>query len=221
MVDPLSWAGEIMQRLDTGQEEVRPAGQGGEGRNSLVHLADGSLRDGEVEGAVLGAADRVVFVAEFVECLVVDPHVLGELELADQVGADDERGDAAVHPVVGRTVGQRGSIGRAAADHPATVHVMRGVARIEPAGMRAERTCISERIHLLVVEVVVAHRIRAELGIVLVRREHQWRTAAPAPHELRRQQFLLFRRFRVLEQIVAKRPDVLLQPAVRHVAAVA
>ena len=161
--------GEIAHGVDPGQEEVRAAREGGECRKALVHLADRPLRDGEVQCAVLGAADRVVLVAEFVECLVVDPHVLRELELTNQVGADDERGDAAIHTVVGRALGQRGSVGRAAADHPATVHVVRGVTRIQPAGVRAERTRVPERIHLLVVEVVVAHRIRAELGIVLVR----------------------------------------------------
>jgi hypothetical protein len=55
-----------------------------------------------------------VIVAEFVEGFVVDPNVLGELELAHQAGADDERRDATVHAVVG----QRGPVGRAAADHP-------------------------------------------------------------------------------------------------------
>jgi hypothetical protein len=67
-----------------------------------VHLADRALRDGELHRAVLGAADRVAFVAEFVECLVVDPHVLRELELTHEVGADDDGGDAAVDPIVGR-----------------------------------------------------------------------------------------------------------------------
>ena len=101
-----------------------------------MHFADGSLGDREIQCAVLGSADRVVLVAEFVEGLVVDPHVLGELELADQVGADDERGDATVHAVVGRVVGQGGAVGRTAPDHPTAVHVVGGVARIEPARMR-------------------------------------------------------------------------------------
>ena len=101
------------------------------------------------------------------------------------------------------------------------VHVVRGVARIQPTGMGAEWTRIPERVHLLVVEVVVAHRIRAKFGVVGLRPKHQWRTAAPASYELRGEQFLLIRCFRMLEKVVAERRDVFLQSAVRHVAAVA
>src|SRR6478735_1198615 len=112
--------GEVAQRVHAGQKEIRPDLKCREGRYSLVHLADRAVGDGEIQCAVLGAADRVVLVAEFVEGLVVDPDVLGELELAHQAGTDDERGDAPAHAVVGSTVGQRGTIGRAAPDHPAT-----------------------------------------------------------------------------------------------------
>src|SRR5262245_13003946 len=77
--------GEVAQSVHPGQEEVRSACERGKGRNALVHLADRSFGDGEIQRAVLGAADRVVLVAEFVEGLVVDPDVLGEFELANQV----------------------------------------------------------------------------------------------------------------------------------------
>ena len=184
--------------LMPGQEEVRPARQGGERRQPFVDLADRPLGDLEVQCAVLGSADRVVLVAEFVEGAVVDPDVLRELELTDQAGADDERGDAAVHPVVGRALGQCRTVGGAAANHPAPVHVVRGVARVEASRVRSQRAGIPERIHLLVVEVVVAHRVRAQLGIVLVRCQHQRRAAAPAAHELRGEQLLIVRRVGVL-----------------------
>ena len=187
----------------------------------LCTLRIGRLGDGEVQGAVLGAADRVVLVAEFVEGLVVDPDVLGELELAHQARADDERGDAAVDAVLGCAVGQRRTVGGTAADHPAAVHVVGGVARIEPPGVRSQRARVAVRVHLLVVEVVVAHRICAQFGIVGVRRQHQRRAAAPAAHELRRQQFLPFRGVGILAQVVAERPDMFLQPPVRHVTTVA
>ena len=132
--DPLvAECGEVAQGVDSRQKEIRPAGERCEGRYPLVHLADWAVGDGEIQCAVLGADDRVVLVAEFVEGLVVDPDVLGELELADQVGADDERGDAAVRPVVGCVVGQGGSVGRPAPDHATAVHVVGGVAGIEPA----------------------------------------------------------------------------------------
>ena len=77
------------------------------------------------------------------------------------------------------------------------------------------------RIHLLVVEVVVSLRIGAERGIILVRRQHEWRPAAPTPHQLRGHEFLFLRRFAVLAQKIAKGADMLLQATVGHVAAVA
>src|SRR3954470_14451806 len=126
---------EVAQCADPGEEEVRAAFQRRERRNPLVYLANRPLGYGEVQHAVLGTTDRVVLVAEFVEGLVVDPDVLGELELADQVGADDERGDAAIYAVVGSVAGQRRSVGRAPPDHATAVHVVSGVAWIEPACM--------------------------------------------------------------------------------------
>ena len=84
------------------------------------------------------ADDRVALVAELVEILVVDPDVLGELELAHEAGADDEGGDAALRPVVGCAFGEVGAVGGAAADHAAAVHVRRGVARVHPADVRAQ-----------------------------------------------------------------------------------
>ncbi len=55
-----------------GRKKVRTSLESGERRKALVHLADRPLWDGELHRAVLGAADRVAFVAQFVECLVVD-----------------------------------------------------------------------------------------------------------------------------------------------------
>ena len=162
-----------------------------------------------------------MLVAEFVEGAVVDPHVLGELELTDQAGADDERGDAAIHTVVGRALGQCRTVGSTAANHPVPVHVVRSVARVEASRVRSQRASIPVRIHLLIVEVVVAHTVRAQLGIVLIRCQHQRGTAAPAAHELRGEQFLIVRRVGVLVQIVAEQSNVLLQPPVGHVASIA
>ena len=84
----------------------------------------------------------------------------------------------------------------------------------------AERDRIAVRVHLLVVEVVVSLRIGPKLGIVLVGREHERRAAAPAAHQLGRDQFLLLRGVAVLAEEVAKLPDMLRKPAVGHVAAV-
>src|SRR3954467_11042802 len=125
--------GKVAQCVHPGQEEVRSALKCRERGYSLVHFADGSFRYGEIECGVLSSADRIMLVAELIEGFVVDPHVLGELELADQVGADDEGRNAAVDAVVGSVVGQGRSVGRTSPDHAAPVHVVGGVAWVESA----------------------------------------------------------------------------------------
>ena len=52
------------------------------------------------------ADDRVALVAKLVEVPIVYPDVLRELELPDEARADDEGGDAALDPVVGRALRQ-------------------------------------------------------------------------------------------------------------------
>src|SRR5437868_15034954 len=54
----------------------------------------------------------------------------------------------------------------------------------------------------------------------IVRRQDQRITAAPASHELRRDQLLSLRRLAVLPQEVAERADVLLEPPVGQETAV-
>ena len=77
------------------------------------------------------------------------------------------------------------------------------------------------RVRLLVGEVVVALHVGAEGRIVFFGRKHERRAAAPTPHQLGRDQFLLFRRFAVLAEKFAKFADVLFEPPVGHVTAVA
>ena len=168
----------------------------------------------------MGADDRVPFVAQLVEVPVVDPDVLRELELADKARADDEGGDPAFDPVVGCAFRQWRPVWRPSPDHPAPVHVVRGVARIYPANVRAERDRIAMRIRLLIGEVVVALHVGAERRIVFFGREHERRPAAPAPHQLGRDQLLLLRSIAVLPEKLAKLSHVLFEPAVCHVAAV-
>ena len=87
--------------------------------------------------------------------------------------------------------------------------------------MRSQRTGISVRVHLFVVEVVVAHRIRAEFRVVVLGCQHQGCAAAPAAHELRGQQLLTVGAVSVVSDVVAEQRHVLLQAPVRHVAPIA
>ncbi len=76
------------------------------------------------------------------------------------------------------------------------------------------------RVHLLVGEVVISLRVGAELGIVFFGREHERRAAAPAPHQLGGDQFLLLRSVAVLAEKLAKLPHMLLEPPIGHEGAV-
>ena len=87
--------------------------------------------------------------------------------------------------------------------------------------MRSQRASIPVRIHFLIVELVVAHGICTEFRIVALGGQNEGGTAAPAAHELRREQFLIIRRVGVLVQIVAEQSNVLLQSPVGHVASIA
>src|SRR5262249_24308180 len=108
---------EISQRLEPREKEVGTAADGGERRQSNDLLSHRTLGDLELQRAVLGADDRIALVAEFVEISVVDPHVLSELVLANEAGADHERRDAPLHPVVGGTFRQMRAVRRASATH--------------------------------------------------------------------------------------------------------
>src|SRR5262245_50566875 len=84
-------ATQVVQRLQPRQEEVRPSPNGGERRYPGDAPPYRPLRDLELQCPVLCADDRIALVAELVEVLVVDPHVLRELELPNQARADHER----------------------------------------------------------------------------------------------------------------------------------
>src|SRR5262249_15753830 len=90
------------------------------------------------ERAVLISDDRIALVAELVEVLVVRPHVLRELELADEARAADESSNPAFHSVLRRTFRKRRPIGPASTDHPAPVRVVGGSARVHPPCAGAE-----------------------------------------------------------------------------------
>ena len=124
-------------------------------------------------------------------------------------------------PSSGRALRQRRPVGPAAADDAAAIHVHGRIARVHAPDVGAERDRVAVRVHLSVIEVVVALRVRRKLGVVLRGREHERCAAAPSPHQLRRDQFLLLRRGAVRSQEVAECADVLFDPAIGEKAAVA
>src|SRR5262245_35905198 len=98
--------GEVLQGLQTRPEEVRAAAHGRERGQSANHLSDRTLRDLVLERSVVRPDDGVSLVAELVEVLVVRPHVLRELELADEARADHEGRDPTLPAVVLRALGE-------------------------------------------------------------------------------------------------------------------
>ena len=124
--------------------------------------------------------------------LIVYPHVLRELELPDETRASDEGRDAAFRSVIQRAFRKGRAICAPAANHPAAAHIRGRVTWIHAAHVRAQGNRITVRVHLRIVEIVVPLRIGAELRVVFFGREHQGSAAAPAAHQFRRYQFLLF-----------------------------
>src|SRR5262245_57494970 len=102
---------QVAQGPEAWSEEVRPAADGDESGEPLDLLADRPGGDGEIEGAVLGAAERVALVPQVLEAGIVHPHVHGELELADQARTSEKRSDPPLHALLGRPLGERRSVG--------------------------------------------------------------------------------------------------------------
>ena len=113
-----------------------------------------------------------------------------------EVRAGEDEDDAAVDAVVlEHAVGQHRPVAGAAPDHPVQpdVHaavLVQGVARVGPAGVGADRALEAAGV-VAEAEVVVAPRVAAELGVVVVGRERERRAALPAADHLRAEEVLL------------------------------
>ena len=140
--------------------------------------------------------------------------------LPDQAGAADKGGNAPFDAVFGRAFGQRRPVRPTAADDAAAIHVHGRVARVHAPDMGTEWDGVAVRVHLSVIEVVVALRVRSKLRVVLRWREHERCAAAPPAHQLRGDQFLLLRRGAVRSQEIAEGAHVLVHPAIGEKAAV-
>src|SRR5438034_9951720 len=152
---------------------------------------------------------------------VVDPDVLREFELPDKACANNKRGDSTFLAIFWRAFSKVRTIGRSWTNHAPAIYVGGCVARIHAADVRAERDSIPVWVHFFVVKIIGPLHIRAKLRIISFRREHKRRAAAPAAHELSRDQFLFFRRFAMLAQKITECTDMLLHAAIRHVLTVA
>src|SRR5687767_3109291 len=212
---------EKAQPSNAWKEEIRSTAHGGERRESHELPAHGSLGNSQIERSVLRADDRVAFVLQLMEGRIVRPDDLRELELTDETCATDKGGNPAFNPNIGHVFWQMGTICAAATDHPVSAHVRGRIARVHSTDMRAQRHRISVGIHRLVVEVVVAQWVCAELGIVFLRCEDERSAATPATHHLGRNQLLFVARLAMAPKELAKPAHMLLQPPVRDIASIA
>ena len=109
---------------------------------------------------------------------------------------DEHEDDSAVDAVVLQdALGQHRAVAGAAPDHPVqadvdAAFVVERVARVRATGVRAGRAPEAAQV-VVVVEVVVARRIRTELGIVPFRGQRERRAALPTSDHLGAQQRLL------------------------------
>src|SRR5947199_5160210 len=212
---------QVSERLYTGQKEVSAGSDRGESWQALDLFPNGPLWDGHVKSAVLCTENWVALVSQLVKVWVVRPHVHRKFKLADEARTAHERGDASLCAVVGDTFRQRRTISPPAPDHLPPVHVHCGIARVHAPDVRTERTAIAVRVHLCVIEIIVALRISTELWIVLIGREDKRSAAPPSSHQLGSYQLLLFRCFTMGSEEIAKRAYVLFHSQIGNIAAVA
>src|SRR5262245_56283296 len=160
--------------------------------------SDGLLRNRECRAFLLPSDDRVTLVASPDEIAVLDPLLLQEFDRGHRLGADEHEHCAARNVVI--FFGQRvrivwWSIRRAAPYQAMQIDIGQtrqfGIARIHAPDVRSERNLPATRV-VCIIEVVVPLRIRAEAGVVNVRRQRQWCAAAPTADQLRGQQFPFF-----------------------------
>src|SRR3954454_5324527 len=180
---------EPAERAQAGGKAVLAAAGDDERRQLLKPAPDRPVRDRQRPGPVVRSDERVLLGGRADGDAVVEPLRLDELELAVQVGADEDEDDAAVGPVVLELARrEHRPVARATADHAMEADVGRHlavqrVARVRPACVRARGTLEAAEI-VAVGERVVPLRIRAECGIVVLGRHGKWRATWPAADHL-------------------------------------
>src|SRR5215217_7300701 len=188
--------GKPAQRSQARHIAVLAAAGDDERRQARQTAPDWPLRDGEHAGSVVRPGQRVLLGRRADKDAVVDPLGLDELELALEVRTDEHEDDSSVDAVVLQDAfGQHRAVAGAAPDHPVEADVdasllIERVPRVGAPRVRTGRALEAAQI-VVVVEAVVACRIRPELGIVVVRGERQGRAALPASDRLGAQPRLL------------------------------
>src|SRR5918995_3165192 len=181
---------------EAGGEAVLAAAGDDEGRHLLQPPPDRLGGNGETAGAVIRPDERVHLGRGADEDAVVQPLGLDELELPLEVRSGEDENDAPVGAVVfENSLGQRWAVARPAPDHPVQADVdttlcVKGVPRVGASGMRTGRTLQAAEI-VGIEEVVVPAPVCPELGIVLLRGEHERSAALPAADHLGAKQGLL------------------------------
>src|SRR5262245_56851427 len=187
-------AGEPSQRAQPRHEAVFAATHGDKPRQTVKTAADRPLGNGEDAVACVVADEGILLGSVTDEIAVGHPLRLYKLELLPRVRADQREHGAKLGGVIlKQAVLQRGTVVRAAVYYvkqkKAYDIVFQGIARIDAANVRAERA-LQYRHVVRVSEIIVTVWVGAKGGIIVVRRQHQRRAAAPAANHLGGNQLL-------------------------------
>src|SRR5215831_15431453 len=98
--------GEKSQGANSWQEEIGATSYSRECGKTLDLLSHRPLWNRHVKCPVLGADERIAFIAEVLESGIVRPNIHRKLELPDQAGAADERSNPPLHAVFRRVLWQ-------------------------------------------------------------------------------------------------------------------
>src|SRR3954467_7466228 len=92
--------GQPAESPNTRHEEVLATSTRNKAWHVLEATSDGTPRNGEGAGTIVGAGDRVLLVVQSNKVTVVHPDAFGKLELPGQAGAEKAEHHTAISPVV-------------------------------------------------------------------------------------------------------------------------
>src|SRR5262249_21478804 len=165
------------QRAQSRHEAIFAATDVNEAWQSFQAPPNRSSRDGEDTFALVVADERILLGSVADEVAVGHPLRLNKLELPMQVRANQQEDAAALSTVILEHALRQGwSVVCAAAQKMVEIDsdnvVFQGIARIHTTNVRAKRAF--QALHVIrITKIVIAISIRAQCGIVAVRRQHQ------------------------------------------------